>query len=204
MASESSRKSLQSATSIDIDDIDEELVQEQCCFGFVNIFTCLVLLSIINLIIDVIGGCLSAGTDLIFLFVVIGTGSMLCMAAVVTSVREEKKRMVNYTKVWVVFKFVIMGLSAAILIIENSMEFELTGISLTTFEEMWPLIMLLPLYVLFLGTQYLISCRVVRLIAVRDEIYIIPNSPGSHDLRRSLRIELERRKSKVSHDIQKF
>ncbi|CAD5235296.1 unnamed protein product [Bursaphelenchus xylophilus] len=204
MASDSSRKSLQSTCSIDIDEIDEDLLNEKCCFGYMNLFTCLAMLAVVNLVVDIVGAILAMGTDIMFLFVVIAIGSMLCLAAIITSIREEKKRMVNLTKVWVVFKFLIMGLSALILILENSMELELTGITMSPINELWPLILLLPLFVLFLGAQYYISSRVVKLIAIRDEIYIIPSSPGSVRLRESLRVELERRKSKVSDGVAKF
>jgi hypothetical protein len=194
-----SKKSRKSATTIDMDNFEEEL-NDKCCFGFVNMLTLLQIVALLNFLFDGICTYLSLHTITTYLFAMSATGSLLCLCAVISAVQEEKHKILGSTAIWVTLKLLIVGI-LYVCATASMVEFYYSNDSIVIEPELIILFFFIPFCMAFLGLQWKLTIKVVNLIQARDEFYIIPSAHGSVEMRPSLRLYLAAQKLK---ELQKF
>ncbi|KAI6243623.1 hypothetical protein M3Y99_00024300 [Aphelenchoides fujianensis] len=174
--------------------IEEDEIEDHCCFGFLSTFTWLPMIVALNFLLDVAGACLALGSDLLFAFGLMSAFSLLCIGAVVSGVQEEQKRKIRITVFWVVIKLLLLTVLLALVGVALYDEQFVVDILHINLDEAinWRLLCFLPLQIFFVGVQFDWSERAMKLIAIRDEVYVIPCDESAGSLRRSLRKHLDK------------
>uniref|UniRef100_A0A915D0W9 Transmembrane protein n=1 Tax=Ditylenchus dipsaci TaxID=166011 RepID=A0A915D0W9_9BILA len=189
-------------------DFSEDQFDQNCCFGQLNVMF-------------LRAGCKYLEHIATYLFAVSTTVSLLCLCSVINGVQEEKRAMIKFPALWAGVKLVVLC-ALSLTAVAGLTEEHLTHVDFELSLELKLLFCLLPIAAVLLFVQYHLSSRVMELIKLRDELYVIPSSPASKSgganglgsgalsrMRNSLRLHLENqmRKNHVPTspiDMQKY
>uniref|UniRef100_A0A915D248 Transmembrane protein n=1 Tax=Ditylenchus dipsaci TaxID=166011 RepID=A0A915D248_9BILA len=202
-------------------DFSEDQFDQNCCFGQLNVMSWLQIVTLWNLVLDALCTFLSLEHIATYLFAVSTTVSLLCLCSVINGVQEEKRAMIKFPALWAGVKLVVLC-ALSLTAVAGLTEEHLTHVDFELSLELKLLFCLLPIAAVLLFVQYHLSSRVMELIKLRDELYVIPSSPASKSgganglgsgalsrMRNSLRLHLENqmRKNHVPTspiDMQKY
>ncbi|KAI6191114.1 hypothetical protein M3Y97_00192800 [Aphelenchoides bicaudatus] len=180
-------------SSTDSSSQEEVELDEQCCFGRFSAFKCLPTIVFINFLVDSGAAFLSIGSDFIYCFGVIAVFSLLCFGAALSGVQEEQSGKIKLSIGWALIKvlilLVLITCSIAALI-DLDWFVEMTHLNVNT-KICTALIVLLPLAIVLLYIQLRWSRQMLKIIRIRDLLYIIPSEIGPVAMRNSLRLHLE-------------
>ncbi|KAI6174094.1 hypothetical protein M3Y98_01156800 [Aphelenchoides besseyi] len=172
----------------------EEEVNDRCCFGRLRVFTLLPIITILNVFFDIGGICLTLHTDLFYGFCVMLCVSLLCLAAIISGVQEEKKWKIRVTMLCFGLKLTALALLLALIgisVYDHQFVVDIWHLNLDPTVNVL-LLIFIPSQILFVILQFELSDRTIQLIAIRDELYVIPSIECPADWRSSLSVHLEK------------
>jgi hypothetical protein len=195
------RISMDSSSSSDV--FREDDFRDRCCFDVLSILTVLQLVALLNFLLDALCTYLSLEHIATYAFAISSATSLLCLCTVISGVQEEKNWMIRGTMAYVVLKMIIL-VALSLVAFVGVFEMYLTEPNFGLSFELTLLLIVLPLFVALLCVQWSYSERVIRLIALRDELYIIPSAVGSVRMRESLRLALDAQKKARNSTSSKY
>uniref|UniRef100_A0A1I7ZJD6 Transmembrane protein n=1 Tax=Steinernema glaseri TaxID=37863 RepID=A0A1I7ZJD6_9BILA len=154
----------------------EHIIEHKCCGDRIDILVTLRLVALLEVFLDAL--CLAWETIIAYPFIFSTIGSFLTLCTVISSLQEEKVKLLAYTNIWISLKTVILvalTCTALIAVIDVYMSDD------EQFEIAVELLLLIPtilLVLVFLAVQSLLTHKAIDYIRVRDEIYTIPSVAG--------------------------